>query len=87
MRRRTTFAPCVFADLELIVELDTALRERIEYDFRGHQTCETSRSDHLIGVLFDQYVIGPRIDQNDMRGVDLDWLVLLAVRRLGCCLC
>ncbi len=64
VRRRAALAPGVFADDELVVELDAALLDLVEQIFQRHQLGETCRLDRQIGVLVEQHAVAVEIDQN-----------------------
>ncbi len=64
VRRRPTLAPSVFADGELLVELELALLDLVEDEFQRHQLGKTCRRDRLISVLLEQNAVGLGVEQD-----------------------
>jgi len=83
VRGRPALAPSVVADDVLVGELDAALLDFVEHEFKRHQFGEARRGNELIAVLLEQNAVALGIEHQRGRHAGLESLVLLDVHVRG----
>ena len=76
VRRRPALAPRVFADEDLVLELESALLDLVEGVFQRHQLGEARRRHELVAVLLEQDAVAFGIHQDGVGDAGLEGLVL-----------